>query len=143
MRIPPLMPASAYKTFEVSQPLQTHFRPATCQEVDCDAYARGWQTTVDTATPLGVKQANYIRLVSGRHFTFTETGTLVAFVFAPGQKCFAQHRVSLEREQFFIARGGDHRGNPRQEGRVHANPADWVDDFSTQLDVIKTAIEAG
>lgn len=143
-RIEPNMPASSYKTYQILQPIQTHFRDASCQEVDCEAYANGWTTTIDTGTDLGKKQANYIWLHSGRHFAFVQNGTKVTFTFAAGQKCFRQHKVSLERDQIYVVRDGDWRGNPRGTApRRHSNAADWLDDFADHQARLSKEIENG
>lgn len=136
-RVQPAGPAVAYRTFQVSRPLTTHFRKATCAEVGCDAWCNGWITRVQNP-----EQADYIRRHSGRTFEETELGV---FWFAAGQTCFGAdgHRAPLEREAIYIARGGDHRGNPTGERRVHATPADWVDEFSEHQDWLKTLQERG
>src|SRR6476620_8795741 len=94
-RLPPAMGPEAYKTYEIRSPLATHYRDATCAEVDCEASAYGWRTTVDVGTELGRKQANYIRLLSARSFTVVENGTLVSFTFPAGQACFVEHKVPV------------------------------------------------
>ncbi|MGH3680777.1 MAG: hypothetical protein ACRDT2_11090, partial [Natronosporangium sp.] len=103
-RITPKLPPQAMKTYQVARPLPTHWRPASCAEVGCPAHAHGWQTTIDVATELGGRQANYIRLHSGRAFTAAEAGTLVTFTFPPGQTCFRRHQLPLEREPIFAVR---------------------------------------
>lgn len=131
-RIPPAMPVDAYKTYSIRSPISTHYRPASCAEVNCPAHERGWMTTVDTTTELGRNQADYIRTTAGRHYTETRTeGDLIAFHFPAGQRCFAadSHRVSLQRPEFYLVRGGDWRGNPQGDTRKHARAADWVEDF--------------
>lgn len=127
--IMPKMGASAYKTYALMRPRATHTRVALCAEVDCRAMANGWKTIVDVSTELGRRQANYIRLHSGRSFTATEDGTLVTFVFAAGQKCFAEHRVLLEREPLFRIKDGDFRGNPRGTPVLKLSPIAWRDNF--------------
>jgi hypothetical protein len=127
-RITPALPVQAFTTYQVSTPPATHARPATCAEVECQAQANGWRTTVDVGTELGRRQANYIRLQSGRTFTATEAGTLVTFEFPAGQRCFTEHRVSLERPAFYLKRGGDWRGATSPARRMSAQ--DWVDDFA-------------
>ena len=77
--LPPNLPAFQYKTYGLSAPVETHFRDATCQETECEAYQKGWVSVIDVATELGRSQANYIRLHSGRAFTVSEAGTLVTF----------------------------------------------------------------
>lgn len=133
-RLDPKMPAHAYTTYALVRPRATHYRPAGCQEVECAAHRNGWVTRIDTSSPLGARQANYIRLKSGRHFSSKEIGAgMVHFTFPPGQQCFASHRVPLQREPIFLKRGGDWRGNPRGERVTHVNGADWVDDFAGHL----------
>jgi hypothetical protein len=141
-RLDPALPVGAYKTYDLSAPLATHFRKATCQEVECRAYAHGWVTNVDTSTPLGAKQANYIRLHSGRQFKASQLGGLVAFTFPAEQQCFAQHRVPLERTPLLVVRGGDWRANLGLIRR-HTRPADWVDDFAENQQSIVDARQRG
>lgn len=142
-RIQPVGPAESYKTYQLLRPKATHTRVATCSEVNCAMSNGGWKTTVDVSTALGQKQANYIRLHSGRTFTYAQTGTLVLFMFAAGQKCFAEHRVTLEREPIFRVRGGDHRGNPRRVPTVMRRPEDWVDDFAENQIKVAERIQRG
>lgn len=136
MIVPRLAP-NHFKTYEIIAPLSTHYRKATCAEVECAQYVNGWKTIVPSDSP----QAQYIRTQSGRKFTEKrgESAGLAEFAFAPGQQCFGsdRHRVSLEREPLYVARGGDARGNPLRERRVHANAGDWQEDFAGHLDRIK------
>lgn len=129
-RIEPGMPVDAYKTYRIVSPQATHFRPATCAEVDCEAYLNGWRSTIDEATVLGGQQAHYIRKQSGRGFTEErlESG-LTQFDFSAGQRCFTQHQARLDRPEHYLVRGGDWRGNPTGETRTHSSAADWVEDF--------------
>lgn len=144
-RIDPKLPAGAMKTYAIHAPISTHYRPATCQEVDCEAYAHGWKTRIDPNAELGRKQLNYIRLGSGRSFrVVTSPGTpIVDLIFSPGQQCFAQHQVPLEREPFYIVRDGDFRGNPRGTTPRKLSAPHWVDDFATHQDTIATALGDG
>lgn len=138
----PKLPPHARLTFAILQPRSTHFRRATCAEVECPHMVTGWVTTVDEATELGAMQAHYIRREAGRSFTEArgEDG-LTSFTFPAGQPCFRQadHRISLEREPIFVRREGDHRGNPRAaEARVFARADQWVDDFASHQDRLAT-----
>lgn len=144
-RIQPALPATDVKTYAIAAPVETHFRPATCGEVDCAAHRSGWKTTVDVGTDLGRGQAHYIRTESGRRFTEESlTGTLVTFYFEAGQRCFAQHQVRLDRPEIFLVRDGDWRGNPRgTETRIHATGEDWVDDFATHQERVADQIRRG
>lgn len=127
-RVQPKLPVHVYDTYMIHSPVSTHTRPATCAEVDCVAARDGWITKIDVSTQLGAQQANYIRLKSGRHFTYTQVGSIVSFVFPAGQRCFADHRIKLERPELFIKRGGDWRQQTSDPIRMRA--VDWVDDFA-------------
>lgn len=141
-RIDPKIGPEHYKTYQITAPKTTHFRKATCKEVECAGYVNGWKTIVPDRSP----QASYIRGASGRKFTETkQPDQLVEFLFPPGQMCFRadDHRISLEREPFFVVRGGDYRGNPRGIEPVVRKVEDWVDDFATHQQGIADAIQRG
>jgi hypothetical protein len=143
-RIEPLHPPTAYKTYGVARPLPSHFRPATCREVDCGAWLRGWQTIVDVSTDLGARQANYIRMHSGRSYTCTEAGTLVTFTFPAGQRCFGAHRLPLERPPLFTLVDGDWRGNPTGRAPVVFGDArGFVDDFGEHQQRLADRVKRG
>jgi hypothetical protein len=141
-RIDPKMPAGAYKTYGLTFPVQTHFRPATCEEVGCQAFKHGWRSAFDVSTDLGKEQADYVRRHSGRSFKEVSQGV---FEFAPGQTCFAAstHRLKLEREPIYVVRGGDWRGNPDGFRIEHKNAQNWQEDFAEHQDIIATRIERG
>lgn len=131
----PNLPAAAYRTYAISSPVSTHYRPGTCTEVDCQAQARGWRTAVDEATGRGQKQAYYIRKLSGRKFVESREAGLTVFLFEPGQKCFATHQVSLQRPENFYVVGGDWRGNPLGTPTYrHSRGEFWVEDFAENMD---------
>lgn len=144
----PAGPASAYKTYGMSMPLQTHWRPATCEESGCAAYRNGWVSTFDLSTDLGRKQYHFCSKVD-RDRSFTEQrpgGALVKLVYPPGTPCFArsEHKVPLERPARFYVAEGDFRGNPRRiPVRVHQRAEDWVEDFASHQDTIKTTLGRG
>jgi hypothetical protein len=144
-RIQPALPAAAMKTYAIASPPATHTRPASCEEVDCRNWRRGWKTVVDENTDLGARQAHYIRKQSGRRYTaeHDEAG-LTVFTFEAGQPCFTQHRKSLERPELFMVRSGDWRGNPRGDQPVqHKRPEDWVEDFATHQDQLADRLKRG
>jgi hypothetical protein len=139
-RVPPALPVQAMKTYTISAPLSTHWHPVTCAEADCDAYVHGWRSFIDESAELGQRQAHYIRRESGRRFTEVrnEHG-ITEFTFEAGQTCFysADHRARSERPERYIVRGGDWRGNPTGERRVHSGPDPWLDDFQTHQERIR------
>lgn len=144
-RIKPQMPAHAMQTFAISAPKDTHTRKATCEEVECPQYARGWLMRIDLGTDLGQRQAYYIKHSSGRKYKVTgQVDGLVTLEFAPNQPCFQQHRVPIGRPEKFLVKGGDYRGNPlRTKTRVHTKPEFWVEEFAEHQDQIKTRLERG
>jgi hypothetical protein len=140
-RVAPAMPANAYQTYQAVRPRSTHSRPASCGEVDCKAYLNGWKTVVDVSTSIGRARASYVRLKSGRHFTASQNGTLVTFTFPAGQKCFAEHRVNVDRPTIYLRRGGDWRATTIEP--VILDERDWVDDFANHQATLADAIERG
>lgn len=139
-RVDPAGPVQAYKTYEVRAPRATHWRPATCAEVDCPNYLHGWRTIL----PAGSDLVDLVRH-SGRSYVETRAADgLVTFTFEAGQQCFAAstHQVPLDRPGLHLVRGGDWRadlGTIRQ----HVRPEDWVDDFATHQQQIADAVEKG
>lgn len=143
-RAPQKIGPEHYKTYQVTAPLKTHFRPATCDEVDCAKRANGFQAQIDVSTDLGRRQAHYIETMAGLRFVRKVMGSIAVYTFPAGQRCFDQHRVPLEREPLYIVRGGDHRGNPRNIARrVHRRAEDWVDDFAEHQQAIADRVERG
>jgi hypothetical protein len=148
MRLAPVAPVHAYRTYQIVTPLATHFRPASCEEVDCPDYLQGWVTKLDESTPEGQGHAAFIRRELRGRYSFTEDrepAGLTAFTFPPGQACFRQrqHRTRIDRPEHFLRRDGDWRGNPTGAVRRHTSAADWQEDFAEHQDRIATAIERG
>lgn len=142
-RIQPLMGADAYKTYEVRSPLSTHFRPATCAEVECPQYVNGWRVRVEALTPDLLHAARN----SGRKYveqSVAEGETWL--VFEAGQACFkaSQHRTRTDRPPLYLVRDGDWRGNPRHtKARLHQRPGNWVEDFAEHQQKLADEIEKG
>lgn len=149
MRIQPALPVTAMKTYALDAPQASHYRRATCQEVDCVNYANGWRSAFDVTDPEKAVAAKAVRDHSGRLFTLEEirggSGRIerVVFTFAPGQECFQRHSVPLERDPILSVRDGDFRGNPSGFVRIHTSVADWVDDFATHQQHIADQINKG
>lgn len=132
-----------YKTYAIRAPKSTHTRKATCREVECVNFTRGFKVTCDTSTDLGLRQARYLVNHSGRHHTREKVGERLTFVFPAGTTCFTEHRVSLEREPLFIVRDGDHRGNPRGTPVITRAADEWVDDFANHQIKVAERVERG
>ena len=127
------------RVYRIASPIATHWRPASCADVDCPAWANGWATVVDEGTVLGQGQADYIRAGAGRRYTEDRiSGGRTRFTFDAGQPCFraVDHRVPLDRPEVYTVATA--AGTSR-----HRNGADWVDDFSTHLDHLKTLQQKG
>lgn len=144
-RITPRVEAQHYQTFQVTSPIATHTRRASCEEVECGSYLRGWKMVLDLNTELGRKQAHYIKHNAGRSYVIDDQRDgMVTLIFKANQNCFAEHRVPLDRPEIYRVKGGDFRGNPlRTPTRVHKKPEHWVEEFAEHQDKIKTAIEKG
>lgn len=135
----PRLPVQAMDTFSIKAPPSTHTRPASCAEVECEHYRHGWTKTVLA----GSDDAALIRhasqgLVDGhrrRYRTILLGGGMVRLEFPPEQPCFRalSHRVSLDRPEFYLLRGGDWRANTGLRRR-YDRADQWVDDFATNQD---------
>ncbi len=136
-------PVHTMRTYQIDQPLDTHFRVATCQEVDCQSYAHGWRMGFDLTDPDRAAAARWIRDKSGRAFTAEVTDQRVVFTFASGQQCFQVHRTPLDREPFYVVRNGDFRGNATGERVLHGQADDFVDQWANDLDRLNTVREQG
>lgn len=137
--------AESFQTFQIVAPKDTHTVPATCEEVECEQYARGWMMKIDLGTDLGQRQAHYIKHSSGRAYEVTsQQDGLVTLTFRSGQPCFQEHRKAIERDPVFRVKGGDKRGNPlRLPTRVHKKPEFWVEEFAENQQTIADAVKEG
>jgi hypothetical protein len=148
-RVMPKLPVEAMTTYSIQAPAQTHWRVATCAEADCANWRNGWRIHIEKITKL----ANGEKLVadikgSGKSWRVLDLGLGQTFwEFEAGQSCFngdvGQHRVRVGRPELFVVRGGDWRGNPRAERRVHTDIAGWIDDMSTNRDKLMTRLARG
>ena len=146
IRITPALPAHAMSSYELHQPLATHYRVVSCQAIECPKYHSGWQMGYDLTDPRKVEAANLLAEIArkrGMVFSYQTLGTVVTFTFQPGQNCFETHREPLERDPIAIRRNGDWRGNPRKESYTHTDLEDWVADFQTNQDKLATRLEQG
>lgn len=139
-RIQPLHDVAAYQTYSIQTPPDTLIK-AACEEVGCEQWRLGWESTIDEATELGQRQAAYIRHRSGRTFRELKAPTgLTVFRFEPHQRCFREHQT---RPELYAVRDGDWRGNPTGRVRQHTRAADWVEDFGEHQQQIADQHEKG
>jgi hypothetical protein len=139
----PKLPAEAMTTFRIVQPRDQRVISA-CEVIGCEKWAQGWDVVLNPSISVEARAIEVIRSGSTRR-TFRELPALpgaavVVFRFESGQRCFDEHRT---RPQVFIKRGGDWRGNPRQEMRRHASGADWQEDFALHQQRLAEAAQRG
>jgi hypothetical protein len=141
--IEPRMGPESYKSYVIAQPLKTHWRSATCEEVGCDHYLHGWQTRIEGLPPEMVHALrNSRRKYTELHVAEGETW----FVFEAGQPCFRAtvHRAPLARPPLYVVRDGDHRGNPRgTKDRLHQRAESWRDDLAEHQQTLADAQQRG
>lgn len=138
-RIDPAGPVQAYRTYGIAAPVSTHWRKATCEEVDCVNYLNGWKTIL----PVGSDLIAVLRS-SGRRYTEEVVGDLIEFIFPSGQKCFQaeSHRLRGFAQEIFYTRGGDWRGATTAVEQIN-DPAEWVERFQENQVRIIEAQERG
>ena len=109
--------------FQASAPLATHWRPATCQEVDCEAHLLGFKLVLDEEAH--ADQIDALRtLRHGRHFTeHHEVEGFIEFRFPAGQRCFKHHTTGIGRDPIML-----HGVNAQV--RQHVRAKDWHEDFN-------------
>lgn len=134
----PALPVTAMQTYAIKSPVETHTKPAHCRDVGCLDYQLGWTFK----TIAGSDDDRFFRracagAVDGirRPFTVSRDGIFVIFRFEAGVRCrkATAHRLSLERPEIYLVRGGDWRANTGLIRR-HNRPEHWVEDFAETLD---------
>jgi hypothetical protein len=126
----------SYRTYSVATPPRTHFRPADCEEYECDEYRFGFITTLDLSTDIGQELADTIRKDRTRAHNEIRTGLYeVRFEFPPGTRCWQWnlHKVPVDRPPILIVRGGDWRGSTGLIRR-HSHINYWTEDFAEHQD---------
>lgn len=141
-RFEPAGPVQAYKTYAIRAPLETHWRPASCAEVDCPHYLHGWRVRVEGLPDELLHAAK----TSGRRYSELDVAEGESWlIFEAGQACFqaSQHQAPVGRPELYLVRGGDWRGNPTGEVRQHARPEFWLEDFGEHQQRLAEQIEKG
>jgi hypothetical protein len=135
-RIEPKIPAGLMHTHLILQPLRTHFREATCEEVNCPQFLEGWFLQIDALPQEDIDLAKN----AGRRWRQVHVAANENYLyFEPGQKCFkaSTHRVNLDHDPIFVKKEGDHRGNPRRLDPIRFSGADsWANSLGENLDQI-------
>lgn len=141
---------SDYKSFTIDAPRDTHWRPATCEEVACAHWQQGWFSEFNTITEQGREQEAYVRHMSGLAFRQVlerpdgeplPTG-VVRFEFLPGQQCFSafKHKTRLEDvAEIYSTRTGDYR---LTIGAQRMSADGWVNQFLENDEQLRKQREA-
>jgi hypothetical protein len=112
-------------------PTATHWRRATCEEVDCPAWREGFVVDLDERADPGMGQARFLRAHRGRWQSTEEPlpEGLTRFRFPAGQPCLhaAAHKVRADRPGLFVVARGDAR--PTQ-----LTAEQWRDDLGETLE---------
>jgi len=118
------------KVFQATWPKSSHWRSATCQEVDCPHYLLGWVTKV----VIGSDNDLYIRADRKRRYKMVKEGDLHNYIFEAGQQCFRSeagaHYIRLERGPWLTVNALD-----RQPSRLERDAMEserWIDEFNEQ-----------
>lgn len=137
------------KSYSVTAPIKTHWRPATCAEYECDEYLYGFRLTIDTSSQLGQAQYDYITHDKTRKFSMQKIGeNQYVFLYQPGQegmgRAHGDHRVAVGRPPILVVTGGDFRGNPRgTPPRIHKRADDFIDEFANNQIRLREMIQRG
>lgn len=113
-------------------------RRATCAEVDCEAWMKGWSTVVEVADPLRSQKLAYWRH-QWRQATETVLPDGIRFTIPPGVGCPQTHYTHDDRPALFVVRRGDRR-RYLETLRTHTRPEHWVEDFAEHQDRIATVL---
>lgn len=128
--------------FNIQSPLATHWREATCEEVDCEPYRTGWRIRFDTLPKDDQDYLVQYCAKTGRHFTRFTTDfdpdtqqfynpPATFLVFEAGQACFRarHHRVPVGRPELYRTI------NDLSERTItHTSPQSWVDDCGEHVE---------
>lgn len=131
------LPPTAFTTYALLQPVETHRRPATCEEAGCLQWHRGWATSVlPGSTDEAMLIAGCRGEVDGRRRVLPTPETTPEgfhrYVFPPGTECFAAstHTVLHDGiEAIGIRRDGNKLGVGNTDVFRHQNLDEWVEDF--------------
>jgi hypothetical protein len=139
MRLIPQGRPSSYETFSIHRPLASHWRAATCREVNCPDYLNGWRVRVEQLTAKGLYAATHC----GRKYDELAVAPGETWlVYEAGQPCFRakEHQKPLERPELYVVRGGDWRalGDP-----FKVSSESWLDSFGENQEKLHDLQERG
>ena len=133
----PGLPAHMMQTHAILAPIETHWRKASCEEVQCEAFLKGWGVP---AKDLDEQDLALLKSCGRSYSEIEIKDGEWHYWFPPGQPCFraSTHRIRLDRPELFVRRDGDWRGNPRKtEPQLFSSADAWADSLRTNLDAIE------
>jgi hypothetical protein len=105
--------------WRIETPRSSHYRTASCAEVNCVSYYLGFQVLL---TLDGTQDYLMVEIRQSK-MEYTEEqigGGLIRFVFSPGQECFegqaGEHKTNLERDPIFLKNRTVQEFNQWQDG---------------------------
>lgn len=134
-------------TYAIRSP-QTE-RKATCEEINCEAWRNGWQTTipVDADSLRTFRDACNGRLDGlKRHAISVDSDSpkdRAVFMFLPGNPCFDAVTHRVRKELYFVGHGAWNNQFRIQSARQHTRPEDWQEDMALHLLRLKEDEERG
>ncbi len=144
-RLQPHLPVQAMQTYRISRPTATHTRPATCEEVDCPDFVKGYVVRL----PRGDGRIALLRDAAAgridglkrsmREVTGVDSAEQEFLMNGPCLKA-TQHRAPVDRPEIYLVRGGDWRANTGLI-RKHTRPEHWVEDMQETFDATRRRIE--
>ncbi len=133
------------QTYRISRPAATHTRPATCAEVECPDFVKGYTVHL----PRGDDRIALLReaaagRVDGLKRSMRDVTSIDSAdqVFLMGGPCLkaTQHRAPVDRPEIYVVRGGDWRTNLGLI-RKHSRPEHWVEDMQETFDAVRRRVE--
>ena len=134
---------------KIRWPKRTHFRPARCEEVNCDHFNFGWVVAVPSMSD----HADFCRSlkfeifsnpainIENHQYRFTETrgvDGLAIFKFAAHQPCFVSLEEKLERDSNgqIYNKGGHWKRLEREPRyfiqRIEKEPVQWIEEYAEE-----------
>lgn len=131
------------QTYRILAPVATHWRSATCEEVECGLFADGWRLRKELVNE---RDLDFIKRSRRQFIELDLSEGEIWLVFAPGTPCLLQwatglpfterhHKLPTGRPEFYTVQPGDFRMRCG-EARVFDRGDQWVDDFACHQDRI-------
>lgn len=153
---------STSRSYSASSPIPTHFERATCEEIDCPRFLKGFSVKIPLDDDLYAGRVRAARemgaaveaLVTDNDWTPVDVtvppwdvdidgvvrnmpqGKFHLFLFPPGTTCTmaAQHKKRRDREPEFYVNSRFNNKQQRVVGGQQLRGDDWLESFAEDLD---------